>query len=313
VTSTDTIDPAYLDSYDRTIATANGKGGVGKTSVSTHVAAMTAARLAREAAGQPGDTGHQRRVLLIELDQQGNDEDDLGFVDGDGGRSLAACAQGYGPPEILRDVRPHLDVIAGGPYLTDLIDSLQARRVRAKDPQTPLRAAASRLASFVTPYEFVFLDCPPANNAIMQDWALSMARYLLIPTRTDKSSRRGLEEMSVRFSEARQINPQLRLLAVVLFGTNPSAKQIHAQARAWIEAALGGQAPVLESFVRYVEATAFAGRESGQLAHELEAAAVADGDKRTAKAFAGLAGDYQRVTDEVLRRVAALESEQEQA
>ena len=90
----------------RTILVANQKGGVGKSTTVAAVAEMIAT------AGKRG-----RRVLVVDGDPQANvTVEDLG-VDGDRGQSLAATLQFGTPLTPVRDVRTHLDVIAGGPQL----------------------------------------------------------------------------------------------------------------------------------------------------------------------------------------------------
>lgn len=99
----------------RLIAVINGKGGVFKTS-------LVAANLG----GLLADGGP--RVLLVDLDPQGNLAEDLGYANqGDGGRSLAASLCFGGEPNRLTGVRPNLDLIAGGPHLDDAAAFLGAK------------------------------------------------------------------------------------------------------------------------------------------------------------------------------------------
>ncbi len=89
----------------RTILVANQKGGVGKSTTVAAVAEMIAA------AGKRG-----RRVLVVDGgDPQANvTVEDLG-VTGDRGQSLSQTLQYGGAPLVpVRNVRPNLDVVAGG-------------------------------------------------------------------------------------------------------------------------------------------------------------------------------------------------------
>jgi len=105
----------------RTIAVLNGKGGVGKTSLTANLSGLFA------------DAGY--RVLAIDLDPQGNLGNDLGYLGaglGDGGAGLVVAGSTGVAPIILRDVRPRLDVVVGGESLHDLAAVLQSRRMSAR-------------------------------------------------------------------------------------------------------------------------------------------------------------------------------------
>ncbi len=105
---------------------------------------------------------------------------------------------------------------------------------------------------------------------MLQAGALEAARYVLIPTKTDDASRAGLREVARRFAKARETNPELTLLGVVLFGVNSSARRVVSSARTSLAGDLGGAAPVLDATIRHVEAAAVDARGRGQLVHELE-------------------------------------------
>lgn len=284
------------DALRRVIAVANGKGGVGKTSLSTHLASMAAA------SGQ--------HVLLVDLDPQGNAGQDLGYTAAglsDDGVGLARAVQYGDTPYVIKDVRENLDVIPAGDALDDLSGALDARAEREGQD-----VAALSLARALTPiagdHALTILDCPP-RHAVLQKAALACAAYLLIPTKTDSSSRLGLAEMARRFAAALAVNPDLRLLGVVLFGVTPAAKKIRLAAREWINEALSNEAPVFDATIRHVEGPAYHIRERGQLAHELELAAVAGVTAAMAKTAVGLASDYQAVSVETLTRLLKMEAE----
>jgi chromosome partitioning protein len=281
-----------------TIAIANGKGGVGKTTSTAHIGALAA------------EAGN--RVLLVELDVQGNLGEDLGYTGAglsDDGEGMYAAVRTGKPPTPLRNVRPNLDVIPGGPSISLIPSALDAAR-RAGRPSTG--AVARCLVPLAVEYDLVLIDTPPIDAAVQEE-ALIAARYLLVPTKTDSSSRKGLREIGQRFVAARQQNPELRLLGIYLFGVTIGATRVRAGARASIEAEIGASAPVFEASIRHVEAAAYDVRERGQLAHELER--VADAGPKwyerlrgggegaaapLAASSASLAGDFQALTAEVL-------------
>lgn len=292
----------------RCIAIVNGKGGVGKTSLTANLAGLYAA------------AGY--RTLAIDLDPQGNLGDDLGYLGAglsDNGVELVNALRARRPFRPLQDVRPGLDVIAGGAALEELNSDFYGRHV---GPDTVL-AFAESLAQIATDYELILVDCPPGNDAL-QESALAAARWVVIPTKSDPSSRAGLQIVAARFSAIRQhYNPELQLLGVVLFGVNSAATRLIAEARRALGEDLGLPEVLCESSIRHVEAAAFDARTRGQLVHELERD-VHKGpsrfellrmDKetrqrtRTLAASAGsLAADYQRVAEELLDRIVADET-----
>lgn len=287
----------------RTIAVINGKGGVGKTSLVANLGGLLA------------EAGH--RVLLVDLDPQGNLGEDLGYTAaerGDDGLGLFQAVSTGAPLRPLEGIRERLDVVPGGEALHELAGALYARRQR--QPEAAATALATSLGAVADNYDLILLDCPPGQD-VLQEAALTAAGWALIPTKTDVSSRKGLREVAARFAAARKLNPDLAVLGVVLFGVNRSAKRIEAEARAAIEAELGGTAPVFAATIRHVEASAFDVRERGQLVHELEAAVLAapkwyerrraqGGETAGLAGSAGaLAGDYQALAEEIFVHLAA--------
>lgn len=300
----------YLDRYllNRVVSIINNKGGVGKTTLVAHAGALAAARLQQSA----------QRVLLIDLDEQGNLGEDLGFT-GDGrsdfGLGLSRAVDAGDPPHIIRDVRPGLDVIPGGHEIVRLASWLQSRTAsllpRSDDElrtDPTINALALMLAKVAPEYGLVLIDCPP-HNQMLQELALVASTYVLIPTKTDLSSRLGMGKIAMLFDHARRANPDLRLLGAVLFGVTPAAKNIRREASDWIGASLGDPALVFKATVRHVEGPAFHVRERGQLAHELELGAIAGITATMAKSFVAVAGDFTAVTSEMLSRLFALEAQ----
>lgn len=294
----------------RTIAVVNGKGGVGKTSVVSSLAGLYAA------------AGY--KVLAVDLDPQGNLAEDLGYVgkaiDDQGAALLAAVPTGAAPVPVT-GVRDRLDVLVGGEHMHDLAAVLLSRRQRDTSAITTFAASLSLIASS---YDVVLIDCPPGSD-VLQEAALVAARWVLVPTRTDTSSRKGLREVGRRFAAARELNPDLELLGVVLFGVTSSASRVRDAAREAIRSDLGGSAPVLQSWIRYAEAAANDARARGQLAHELEAAVLAEPawylklrdpslrGERLASSAPTLAADYQAVAGEVLDLLTTREQDTQEA
>lgn len=239
----------------------NDKGGVGKTSLVANLA------------GQLAAAGY--RCLLVDLNRQANLADDLGFRDDDrddqGAGLLMSIVAGT-PVVPVVDVRPGLDVVPGGGRLGDLVP-LMVSRLQDKGREA-FRALGQVLAPVTGPYDLVFVDCPP-ESTILTDLALTAARWVVMPTKSDVGGLVGMRLVGERFTLARELNPELRLLGAVLFATGSRSSVVHAEVRSAVERAFGGQSPLFTTSIRHAERTAQDARRLGKLAHELEREAAA--------------------------------------
>lgn len=277
---------------ERVIAVFQGKGGQGKTSLATHTAGLLAENEAAKAdEGQP-----HGRVLLIEMDLQGNAHEDLGTGNhelNDNGYALREAILGGHEPVIIRDVRGRrcLDMLPAGEELSNLPASLMA--VQQQRGPAAWLGLAVLIARLVVQhgYSWVVIDCPPSSKE-PQILALAAARYALVPVSVaDAGSIKGMQGVSSRFTEARLYNPDLMLLGVVLFGfahkyyTDKKTKEKR-PVGAWVEARSEVEkilaeakvdAPVFRSVIRDAETVAKACRGRGQLSFEI--AEATDGVK----------------------------------
>lgn len=297
----------------RLLTVANGKGGVGKTTTTSNSGGLLAA------------AGY--RVLLVDLDLQGNLGRDLGYPS-DRGRALFDAFLGEGELPLLTDVRPNLDVVPGGQRIADLaaVKMSQVLRGGRGDLGDDLYRL---LAPEAGNYDLILIDAPPSDLAIVRA-ALKVSSFLLIPTRSDDGSiEDGLGTVADLFAETKQDNPDLRLAGVLLYGIGSRSSRIEAQARAKIDALIPQDiAPVFHTRIRYVESAAVDARNHGLLIHELEGeidsnaaevqrkrlAALARGEQMPAESFlarsaSGLATDFSRFTEELVVRVNELEAE----
>jgi cellulose biosynthesis protein BcsQ len=287
--------PGPVTGIHTAVAVANGKGGTGKTSVAVNVAGIAAAS--------------SYRVLVVDLDPQGDASKELGR-DGAGGFGLCQAVQAPHLAKLapIRDVKPGIDLIEGGDQLEDL-DYL-ARNWKDTNAPAGLRFLDA-LGPLAPEYDLIILDCPPGQSAL-QEMAFTAARFVVIPARSDDFSIDGLNKVAQRFVSARRLNPDLELLGVVIFASDSRAVRRRDRAVAKLRESLGDVAPVFETFIRYSEAAADDMRERRMLATEYEQAAAlaprwwehrGEGGRRPA-GFAstadGLAGDYQRLTGEIL-------------
>lgn len=148
------------------IAIANQKGGVGKTTTAVTLASGLAMR--------------GRSVLLVDLDSQGNCADALGL---EPASSLFAwLTAGMEISQVAVNARERLDVIRSDKKTEELKNYLASVSFREK-----------RLSDALDGYEYdeVILDCPPSVD-LFQTSALLCADYLLVPSKLDQWSVKGV-------------------------------------------------------------------------------------------------------------------------
>lgn len=292
----------------RVIAVINRKGGVGKTSITANVGGIVAA------AGT--------RVLIIDLDSQGNLGEDLGYSQteqDDRGKNLSNAIIDGDEELTPITVRENLDVIPGGHRLQMVSGFLASNAGQIGNSHEQL---AQAIAAVADNYGLILIDCPPGDSNI-QLQALTAARWLVIPTQPDAGSIQGLVHVAQLIQGVRANNPGLELLGVTLFPVPSNASKIRAEARKTLTGILGDSANVFETSIRQAMAAAVDARSRGQLVFELARdaeqqdpfefkKALEPGEGRTKK-LAGsaspLAADYVNLTREILQTLEARESE----
>jgi chromosome partitioning protein len=175
-----------------TIAVANQKGGVGKST--------TAAMLSTELALREYET------LLIDADPQANATQifiapELVQV------SLADVIIGDGRPIAERRMTtevPHLDIVPATLALANF-DRENALSV------TKLRTAVREISGS---YDFVIIDTPP-NFGLLLTAALTAANYVLIPVQAAPFALSGLSDLLTVINNARELNESLTILGAV--------------------------------------------------------------------------------------------------
>ncbi len=181
------------------LAVANQKGGVGKTTTSVNLSAALAAQ------GQ--------RVLLLDLDPQGNATSALGADE----KSLPTL---YGPLTgacgihdcIVPTRLENLSLIGANLDLAGLeivVARMDDHLLQLRHALQPLRDAAG--------FDFVILDCPPSLGILMTN-ALVAADQLLVPVQCEYYALEGLGKLMFVMGQIRDsgANPTLSLAGLVM-------------------------------------------------------------------------------------------------
>ncbi|WP_298935878.1 AAA family ATPase [uncultured Ruegeria sp.] len=200
----------------RIIAVANQKGGVGKTTTAINLAAGLA------------EAGC--RVLVVDLDPQGNASTGLGVEDRD-----------WTTYDLILDDAPLEAVVQeteiGGLYVVPATVDLSSADIEliSNEKRSYLLHDALRQTA-IDPFEldFVLIDCPPSLNLLTVN-AMVAAHSILVPLQSEFFALEGLSQLMLTIREVRQTaNPDLRIEGVVLTmydNRNNLSRQVEKDAR----------------------------------------------------------------------------------
>ena len=185
----------------RVLALANQKGGVGKTTTAINLGTALAA------VGE--------RVLIIDLDPQGNASTGLGVDQ----RPLSTFDVLSGSATIAEArVATHVPRLSIVPATIDLM-AFEREAASSSGKHYRLRDCLAAMGAAETPDEatsYVLIDCPPSLNLLTVN-ALAAADAVLVPLQCEFFALEGLAQLLSTVEEIRvRLNPKLQIHGVVL-------------------------------------------------------------------------------------------------
>ena len=200
------------------IAVANQKGGVGKTTTTINLGAALAK------AG--------RRVLLIDLDPQGNASTGLGVEAADRNLTTYDLLTGDAQPADAA-IETNVDGLLIVPATTDL--SSADINLIANEKRSYMLYDALRQPDVDTlELDYILIDCPPSLNILTVN-AMIASDSVVVPLQSEFFALEGLSQLMLTIREVRQTaNADLRIEGVVLTmfdKRNNLCQQVEADAR----------------------------------------------------------------------------------
>ena len=188
----------------RILCLANQKGGVGKTTTAINLGTALAA------IGE--------KVLLVDLDPQGNASTGLGVSQND--RAITSFDVLLGECDLSDAVRatavPGFDLLPASMDLLGIEVELADNPRRMHRLADALAALSELQASGGGHYQYVLIDCPPSLNMLTLN-AMVAAQSVLVPLQCEFFALEGLSQLTQTIEQVRHsLNPALDIQGIVL-------------------------------------------------------------------------------------------------
>lgn len=182
----------------RTIVFSNQKGGVGKTTTCVNLAAYVAEK--------------GKKVLIIDMDPQGNASSALGFFERNDGKSVyeVLCGNTDAKDAVKKTEIEGLDIITSSSDLAGAELELAQVMIGRE------RVLEEKTEEVKKDYDFVFIDCPPSLGLLTVN-SLAASDGVIVPIQCEYFALEGLSQMMNTIKLVKKfLNPDIEVQGVVI-------------------------------------------------------------------------------------------------